>query len=149
MSARRKARKRALDVLYAAESRSIAPLEMLAERLADADAPPFGDFAANLVRGVSDHGRRIDDLVATHLIDWTIDRLPAVDRAILRIAVFEILRAEVDAAVVIDEAVELAKTLSTDDSPRFVNGVLSPIAAIAPRLQAARPDEGGDGEGGS
>lgn len=138
MAARSKARKRALDVLYAAEVRDSDPVEMLAERLSDPDATPIGGYAEQLVRGVAEHRARIDELIAQHSIDWTLDRMPAVDRAILRIAVFEIAyAADVPPAVAVDEAVELAKTLSTDNSPRFVNGVLGQIVAIAPRLRGA------------
>lgn len=135
MAARSKARKRALDVLYAAEARDIAVDELLAERAADPDAIPMGEFADSLARGVAEHLARIDDLIAEHSINWTLDRLPAVDRAILRIAVYELVYGTgVDGPVAIDEAVELAKSLSTDDSPRFINGVLAQIMAIAPRL---------------
>ncbi len=138
MSARSKARKRALDVLYAAEARGVEPTAVLAERLDDPEAAPVGPFAEELVRGVAEHTARIDELIAQHAIDWTLPRMPAVDRAILRIAVFELVYAEgVDAPVVIDEAVELAKSLSTDNSPRFVNGVLGQIVAIAPQLRGA------------
>lgn len=136
MAARSKARKRALDVLFAAEARDISALDLLAERAADREATPMGEFADGLVRGVDGHLTRIDDVIAQHSIDWTIDRMPAVDRAILRIAVYELLYGEgVDAPVVIDEAVELAKSLSTDASPRFINGVLAQILAIVPQLR--------------
>jgi N utilization substance protein B len=137
MPARSKARKRALDVLYAAEARDVGPLTVLDERLAAAEAPPLGAYAEQVVRGVAAHAARIDELIAQHAIDWTLPRMPAVDRAILRIAVFELLYADVDAPVVVDEAVELAKTLSTDNSPRFVNGVLGQIVAIVPQLREA------------
>lgn len=138
MSARSKARKRALDVLFAAEARGLDPRDVLRDRLADAEATPMGEFAESLVRGVAEHEEAIDDLIAQHSIDWTLDRMPAVDRTVLRIAVYEMAYGgEVDAAVAVDEAVELAKTLSTDDSPRFVNGVLAQIMAIAPRLGTA------------
>lgn len=135
MAARSKARKRALDVLYAAEAREIDPLTMLAERLADAEATPMGDYAEELVRGVAAHLGRIDSLIAQHSIDWSVERMPAVDRAILRIAVFELVYGDVAGAVVLDEAVELAKTLSTDESPRFVNGLLAQVLAIVPELR--------------
>jgi N utilization substance protein B len=80
---------------------------------------------------------RIDDVIAQHSIDWTLERMPAVDRAILRIAVYELVYGDgVDAPVVIDEAVELAKSLSTDASPRFINGVLAQVLAIVPQLRA-------------
>ena len=135
MSARSKARKRALDVLFAAEAREIDPLEVLAERLADPDAA-VGDYAERLVRGVVTHRERIDDLLTQYAQEWSLDRMPAVDRAILRIGVFELIGVpEVPAPVVIDEAVEAAKTLSTDNSPRFVNGVLGQIVAVADHLQ--------------
>ena len=138
MAARSKARKRALDVLYAAEVRDANPLTVLAERLADPEATPLGPYAEQLVRGVVDHGARIDELIAQHSIGWTLDRMPAVDRAILRIAVFELVYGEgIDAPVAVDEAVELAKSLSTDNSPRFVNGVLGQIVAIVPHLRGA------------
>jgi N utilization substance protein B len=129
MAARSKARKRAVDVLYEADIRSGDPLTLLRERLTD-DAPPVNEHTIRLVEGVSEHSARIDELIDTHASNWSIDRLPDVDRAILRMAVFELLWADdVPDAVVIDEAVELAKTLSTDDSPAYVNGVLGAILA--------------------
>jgi N utilization substance protein B len=129
MAARSKARKRAVDVLYEADIRSGNPLTLLRERLADA-TPPLNEHTVRLVEGVAEHAARIDTLIDTHASNWSIDRLPDVDRAILRMAVFELLWADdVPDAVVIDEAVELAKTLSTDDSPAYVNGVLGAILA--------------------
>jgi transcription antitermination protein NusB len=137
MAARSKARKRALDVLFAAEARDVPALDLLAERMTDPEATPMGEFAADLVRGVNEHLTRIDDVIAQHSIDWTLERMPAVDRAILRIAVYELVYGDgVDAPVVIDEAVELAKSLSTDASPRFINGVLAQVLAIVPQLRA-------------
>ncbi|TKV61548.1 transcription antitermination factor NusB [Nakamurella flava] len=142
MSARSKARKRALDVLFAAEARGVDPLTVLDERLQPPTGPqtqqwvPLGDWAEALVRGVTAHMDRIDGLIAEHAHGWTLDRMPAVDRTILRIAVYELAYdADVPPPVAVDEAVQLAKTLSTDDSPRFVNGVLGQILAIAPRLR--------------
>lgn len=135
MSARSKARKRALDVLYAADARGVDPLGVMADRIAGPEPFVLGEYAETLIRGVVEHGHRIDDLLVQHIEGWTLQRLPAVDRAILRIAVFELVYStEVPAAVVIDQAVEAAKTLSTDNSPRFVNGVLGQIQAISPRL---------------
>jgi N utilization substance protein B len=129
MAARSKARKRAVDVLYEADIRSGNPLTLLRERLADATTP-LNEHTVRLVEGVAEHAARIDTLIDTHASNWSIDRLPDVDRAILRMAVFELLWADdVPDAVVIDEAVELAKTLSTDDSPAYVNGVLGAILA--------------------
>jgi N utilization substance protein B len=128
MAARSKARKRAVDVLYEADLRGRDRLELLRERIADGH-PPVSEYTAALVRGVAEHAERIDELIDTHARGWSLERLPDVDRAILRMAVFELLWADdVPGPVVIDEAVELAKSLSTDDSPSFVNGVLGAIA---------------------
>ena len=128
MAARTKARKRAVDVLYEADLRGLGRLELLRERIAD-DHPPIGDYTVRLVEGVEEHAAYIDELIDTHATGWSIDRLPDVDRAILRMAVFELLWADdVPDPVVIDEAVGLAKALSTDDSPGYVNGVLGAIA---------------------
>ena len=91
MSARSKARKRALDVLYAADTRNIDPVTVLGERLAASDYTPIGEYAETLVRGVADHQHRIDDLLIEHVEGWTLPRMPAVDRAILRIAVYELI----------------------------------------------------------
>jgi N utilization substance protein B len=127
MAARSKARKRAVDVLYEADVRGADPTELLAERLAQAD-PPVPAYAVELVEGVAEHRDRIDELLASYAEGWTLERMPGVDRAILRIGVYELLfRDDVPDAVAIDEAVELAKSLSTDESPRFVNGVLGRI----------------------
>ena len=127
MGARSKARKRAVDVLYEADVRGSDRLELLRERVADGN-PPISEHAVRLVEGVEEHSARIDALIDAHASNWSIDRLPDVDRAILRMAVYELLWADdVPDPVVIDEAVELAKTLSTDDSPAFVNGVLGAI----------------------
>lgn len=131
MSARRKARKRALDVLFEADLRGSEPTGLLAERVAAAD-PPVAPYARELVAGVVEHVAEIDALIAAHARDWTLDRMPGVDRALLRIAAYEILhRPEVPDAVAIDEAVELAKSLSTDESPGFINGVLGAISSAA------------------
>ena len=139
MSARTKARKRALDVLYAADARGADPLDVLTERIdsvGSADAVPLGEYAEVLVRGVAAHADRIDDLLSEHAEGWTLDRMPAVDRAILRIGVYELVYSpDVPAAVAVDEAIELAKSLSTDNSPRFINGVLGQILTIAPELR--------------
>jgi transcription antitermination protein NusB len=129
MAARSKARKRAVDVLYEADVRSGDRLAVLRERLAD-ETPPVPEHTVRLVEGVAEHAARIDALIDAHASGWSLDRLPDVDRAILRMATFELLWADdVPDAVVIDEAVELAKALSTDDSPAYVNGVLGAILA--------------------
>ncbi len=137
--ARTKARKRALDILFESEAQLQDPLTVLVQRQQTDDAPPVSDYAAMLVRGVVEHRERIDQLLAEHAEGWTVARMPAVDRALLRIGVFELLWVEeIDDPVAITEAVELARTLSTDDSPRFLNGVLGRIADIAERLRASR-----------
>ena len=129
MAARSKARKRAVDVLYEADVRGDDRLSVLRDRIETAN-PPVPEHTLRLVEGVAEHATRIDELIDTHASGWSIDRLPDVDRAILRMAVFELLWADdVPDAVVIDEAVELAKALSTDDSPGYVNGVLGAILA--------------------
>ena len=129
MAARSKARKRAVDVLYEADLRGDDRLAVLRDRIETAN-PPVPEHTVRLVEGVAEHGARIDALIDTHATNWSLDRLPDVDRAILRMAVFELLWAEdVPDLVVIDEAVELAKALSTDDSPAYVNGVLGAILA--------------------
>jgi transcription antitermination protein NusB len=127
MAARSKARKRAVDVLYAADLRRRSRADQLAEEVA-AGNPVVPEHTVRLVEGVEEHARRIDELIDRHASGWSLERLPDVDRAILRMAVFELLWVDdVPDAVVIDEAVELAKALSTDDSPAFVNGVLGAI----------------------
>ena len=127
MAARTKARKRAVDVLYEADLRGADPVELLRERIADV-SPPVPDHAVRLVEGVAANSARIDELIDRHAHGWSIDRLPDVDRAILRMAVFELLWVDdVPDPVVIDEAVGLARSLSTDDSPPYVNGVLGAI----------------------
>ena len=144
MSARSKSRKRALDVLYAAEARGVDPLVVLAERMDPPTGPDLhsyavmGDYAESIVRGVVANQGRVDALLSEHSRGWTLERMPAVDRAILRIAVYELLYSlDVPPAVVVNEAVDAAKLLSTDDSPKFVNGVLGQIAVITPQLRGA------------
>ena len=138
MTARGKARKRALDILYSADLRGVSPATVLAEGpLAEgaAKAQPRNPYIATLVEGVSTHQERIDDLLSTYSSGWALDRMPAVDRNVLRIGLFELLWCDdVPDAVVIDEAVGLARGLSTDESPAFVNGVLARILDLRPRL---------------
>ncbi len=129
MAARSKARKRAVDVLYEADVRGGDRLAVLRDRIETA-SPPVPEHTIRLVEGVAEHAARIDALIDAHASNWSLDRLPDVDRAILRMAVFELLWADdVPDLVVIDEAVELAKALSTDSSPAYVNGVLGAILA--------------------
>jgi N utilization substance protein B len=109
----------------------------LAERVALAE-PPINDYTIAVVEGVHEHRERIDQILAGYAEGWTIARMPGVDRAILRIGLYELLwRPDVPDAVVIDEAVELAKLLSTDESPRFVNGVLARVLRDRPDLAAS------------
>ena len=137
MSARSKARKRALDVLFESEQRSVPALDTLAGRLA-VGHPPVGEHTVELVQGVVANAGRIDELLSTYSQDWSLDRMPAVDRAILRLATFELLwRDDVPDAVVIDEAVTLARSLSTDDSPGFINGLLGRLLDLKPMLAPA------------
>jgi N utilization substance protein B len=135
--ARRKARKRAIDVLYEADIRGVDAVTLLADRVGSPDVPPVNDYTVTLVEGVTAHRARIDDLLAEHAEGWSLQRMPPVDLAVLRLGLYELLWApDVPDPVVIDEAVSLAKDLSTDDSPRFVNGVLGRIAGIADQLRA-------------
>ena len=122
------ARERALALLYEAESKAIAPRAVLAAQVIDLD-----ELTTLIVEGVEDHQPELDDLISTHAKGWSLARMPALDRAVLRMALLELReRPEVPTAVILDEAVELAKRFSTDDSGRFVNGMLS---AIAPKLR--------------
>jgi transcription antitermination protein NusB len=122
--ARSKARKRALDVLYAAEMRGQDPVAELDAAVAEGEGPT-NPYTGDLVRGVAAHRARIDELLASYAQGWALDRMPAIDRSALRIGVFELLYADdVPDAVAVSEAVALVRDLSTDDSPAFVNGVL-------------------------
>ena len=139
---RHQARKRAVDLLFEAEARGMSPAEVADVRTAlsgaNPDVAPLHAYTAAAARGVSEHIAHIDDLIGSHLQGWTLDRLPAVDRAILRVAVWELLYAEdVPEPVAVDEAVQLAKELSTDDSPGFVNGVLGHVMLVTPQVRAA------------
>jgi transcription antitermination protein NusB len=134
VAARSKARKRAVDVLFEAEQRGQDPLALLRDRLPVAE-PPVPEYAVTLVEGVSAHLERIDELLSTYSQGWTVQRMPAVDRAVLRVGTFELMWcADVPDAVVISEAVELAKSLSTDQSPSFVNGLLARLLSMKPTL---------------
>ncbi|CDO88221.1 N utilization substance protein B [Mycobacterium triplex] len=139
---RHHARKRAVDLLFEAEARGLSPTEVADVRAALAEANPdvkaLHPYTVAVARGVGDQFAHIDDLISTHLQGWTLDRLPAVDRAILRVAVWELLYADdVPEPVAVDEAVQLAKELSTDDSPGFVNGVLGQVMMVTPQIRAA------------
>jgi N utilization substance protein B len=134
VGSRSKARKRALDVLYEADQRGSDPIETLKERLAHSD-PPVPEYAVTLVEGVVANRTRIDELLETYAQEWTLERFPAVDLAVLRIGAFELLWCpDVPDAVAVSEAVELAASLSTDESPAFVNGLLGRLLQLKPAL---------------
>ena len=138
MSARSKARKTALDFLYEADIRGTSAVETL--KLRDVveegpDARPIRDYTRELVIGIDDNHRKIDELITTYAQGWDMDRMPAVDRNILRLAIFEILwAASIPDGVAIDEALVLAKELSTDGSAGFIHGVLGRISSIKESL---------------
>jgi transcription antitermination protein NusB len=136
VSARTKARKRALDLLFEAEQRGVDPADLLRERLAaPVTEAPLSEFTADLVMGVVEHRGQLDELIATYAQGWTLKRMPAVDRAILRLGAYEVLySADVPEPVAISEWVGLATELSTDDSPRFVNGLLARLVEVKPTL---------------
>ena len=134
MSARGKARKRALDLLYASEMRSESPVVAL-DRAIEAGEGPTNDYTALLVRGVVEHQAKIDELLTTYSQGWTLERMPAVDRNVLRLGVFELLYADdVPDAVAVTEAISLVRDLSTDESPTFVNGILGAIVKGKPSI---------------
>lgn len=127
MAARTKARKRALDLLYASELRREDPVSALDRAIAEGEGPS-NEYTSTLVRGVAAHGEEIDGLIAGAAQGWTLARMPAVDRNVLRLAVFEIRYVDdVPDPVAVTEAMSLVRDLSTDDSPSFVNGVLGAI----------------------
>jgi N utilization substance protein B len=128
---RSNARERALHILYEAEAKSIAAAAVLEAQILAVD-----EMTVAIVSGVAERAAAIDELISEHATGWTLARMPSIDRNVLRIGSYELLgRPDVPVAVIINEAVELAKTFSTDESGRFVNGVLSAIAAVV------RPDE--------
>lgn len=134
MSARSKARKQALDLLYETDIRGTNLIETLISRDVPAEGPdarPIRDYTKELVNGVSDNRRKIDELITTYAQGWDMDRLPAVDRNILRLGIYEILWAkDVPTSVAIDESLDLAKELSSDESSKYIHGVLGRIASI-------------------
>ena len=139
---RHQARKRAVDLLFEAEARGLSPAEVADGRTAlaesDQDVSALSPYTVTVARGVTQDSAHIDELISSHLQGWTLERLPAVDRAILRVAVWELLHADdVPEPVAVDEAVQLAKELSTDESPGFVNGVLGQVMLVTPHIRAA------------
>ena len=134
MSARTKARKAALDILFEADIRGSSSIELLAQRLEQEtgqESPPVREFTQELILGIDAHRRKIDELIATYAQGWDMDRLPTVDRNVLRLAIYEILWSpDVPDAVAIDEALTMVKELSTDESGAYVHGVLGRVSAI-------------------
>ncbi len=149
MSARSKARKRALDVLYEADIRGTSAPEVLAsqtERRLDSGDPALNSYVSELVGGVESHRERIDELLSTYSMGWSLERMPAVDRSVLRMAVYEVLwRDDIPDAVAISEAVSLAQELSTEESATFVNGLLGRLSDVKGRL-GIEPEAGIDSD---
>ncbi|WP_049564416.1 transcription antitermination factor NusB [Streptomyces sp. SBT349] len=140
MAARSKARKRALQILFEADQRGVPATDVLADwarlALGDDRQPPVSAYTRELVEGYAGHTERIDELIAQYTVSWPIDRMPVVDRNILRLATFELIWEDgTPDAVVLDEAVQLAKEFSTDDSPAFVNGLLGRLKDLKPTLR--------------
>ncbi|WP_019814006.1 transcription antitermination factor NusB [Saccharomonospora saliphila] len=136
-SGRRVSRRRAVELLYEAAQRAADPMELVRDRVGAVGIDPIPDYTLALVEGVTAHRTRIDELLAEHAQGWSLERMPPVDLAVLRVGLYELLwAADVPDPVAIDEAVGLSRELSTDDSPRFVNGVLGRIGTIADRLRS-------------
>ena len=134
IGARSKARKRAIDVLFEADQRGVPALDVLAARQAAAD-PVLNPYTVTIVLGVVERRERLDELISTYAQGWSIERMPAVDRALLRLGAWEVLFSdEVPDAVAVDEAIILARSLSTDDSPTFVAGLLGRLVDLKPTL---------------
>ncbi|GAA0479151.1 MULTISPECIES: transcription antitermination factor NusB [Streptomyces] len=140
MAARNKARKRAFQILFEADQRGADVQTVLADWMrharTDPRQPPVNEYTLELVEGYADHVERIDELIAQYAVGWTLDRMPVVDRNILRLGAYELIWVDATPdAVVIDEAVQLAKEFSTDDSPSFVNGMLGRLKDLKPSLR--------------
>jgi N utilization substance protein B len=134
VGARSKARKRALEVLFEADQRRLDPMTVLADRVARAE-PPIPQYTCDAVEGVVAWREQIDELLSTYAHGWTLERMPGVDRSLLRLGAWELIyNDDVPDAVAIDEAVELARLLSTDESPGFVNGLLARLLEVKPTL---------------
>lgn len=139
MPARSKARKRALDILYASEMRGEDPVEALDRAVAEGEGPT-NDYTTVLVRGVHEHHEAIDAVLTSYAQGWTLARMPAVDRNVLRLGAWELLVSEeVPDEVAVSEAIALVRQLSTDESPTFVNGVLGAIMRDQPPLPPQTP----------
>ena len=134
MGSRSKARPRALEVLYESEVRGADPSMLLGERISRAEQP-ISEYTLELVQGVDEHRERIDELLSTHSQSWSLDRMPLVDRNILRIGAYELFwRDEVPDPVAVSEAVGLAREMSSAEAPGFVSGLLSRLLELKPTL---------------
>jgi transcription antitermination protein NusB len=136
VAARTKARKRALELLFEAEQRSMNLGDLLEQRIAEPTTQhPLPDYTVEIVRGVLAHWTEIEEVLATYSQGWAVERMAAVDRAALRVGTWEVVwNDEVPDMVAVSEAVELVARMSTDDSPSFVNGLLARVAEIKPTL---------------
>ncbi|MFJ8432228.1 transcription antitermination factor NusB [Kitasatospora sp. NPDC094019] len=142
-SARTKARTRAFQILFEADHRGVDPLTVLADWVArarepkpDEGTPQVAEYTMELVEGYVQYARRIDDLISQYSVGWTLDRMPIADRNVLRLGAYELIWEDsVPDAVVVDEAVEIAKEYSTDDSPAFVNGLLARFMELKPSIR--------------
>ncbi|CAM5298767.1 transcription antitermination factor NusB [Streptomyces roseoverticillatus] len=140
MAARSKARKRAFQILFEADQRGITVQNVLADWIrhsrSDDRQPPVNEYTMQLVEGYAEHVARIDELISTYAVDWDLDRMPVVDRNIVRLGAYELIWEDgTPDAVAIDEAVQLAKEFSTDESPAFVNGLLGRFKELKPGLR--------------
>jgi N utilization substance protein B len=141
VAARNTARKRAFQILFEADQRGVSVQTVLADwirhsRSGDDRQPPVSEYTMELVEGYAEYADRIDDLIATYAVGWTLDRMPVVDRNIVRLGAYELVWVDgTPDAVVIDEAVQLAKEFSTDESPSFINGLLARFKDLKPSLR--------------
>ncbi|MFD8569736.1 transcription antitermination factor NusB [Streptomyces sp. NPDC057694] len=140
MAARNTARKRAFQILFEADQRGADVVTVLADWVknshSDPQQPPVSEYTMELVEGYAPKARRIDELISQYSVDWTLDRMPVVDRNILRLGAYELIWVDgTPDAVVLDEAVSLAKEFSTDDSPAFINGLLARFKDLKPSLR--------------
>ncbi|WP_428955971.1 transcription antitermination factor NusB [Streptomyces sp. cg35] len=140
MAARNTARKRAFQILFEADQRGADVVTVLADWVknshSDPQQPPVSEYTMELVEGYAPQARRIDELISQYAVDWTLDRMPVVDRNILRLGAYELIWVDgTPDAVVLDEAVSLAKEFSTDDSPAFINGLLARFKDLKPALR--------------
>ena len=144
--ARNKARTRAFQILFEADHRGVSPQAVLADWVGraqqvprDEGTPPVSEYTMELVEGYTQHAARIDELIASYAVGWTLDRMPIVDRNVLRLGAYELIWEDgVPDAVVLDEAVQIAKEFSGDDAPAFVNGLLARFQDLKPSLRASR-----------